>query len=186
MRKFLVTRESTCVQPIRELIEKQKHRTLVLWVIDCADRILTIFEEKYPQDKRPREALDIAKAWAFGRIKMPIARKAALESHKAATSVVEKDPAACAAARAMGHVVGTVHVETHAMDFVMYAITALVYANKPEDTNDLIIKECKWLYDRLLYWEANIDKDYTSWATFLLKDDIPNKEALLRQKKNKN
>lgn len=185
MKKLLVTRESACLQPIRKLIEKQKHRTLVLWSIECAERILQIFEEKHPQDKRPREAVEAAKAWACGKIKMPVAKKAAHATHNAATAVAKEDPAACAAARVMGHVVGTVHVETHAMGFVLYAITAFVYAAKQKDADNVIDKECNWLYDRLLYWEANIDKVDTTWASFLLNNDAPNKEKLLRQKKEK-
>ncbi|MFW9922180.1 MAG: putative immunity protein [Candidatus Thorarchaeota archaeon] len=183
MKKLLVTRDSPCVQPIRKLIEKQKHRTLVLWSMDCAERVLAIFEEKYPQDKRPREAIEAAKAWAFGNIKMPIAKKAAHATHNAATDVAEEDPAASAAARAMGHVIGTVHVETHAMGFVLYAITAFIYATNPSDTDELITKECNWLYERLLYWEENINKVDTTWAVFLLRDDAPNKELLLRERK---
>ncbi|PIU21641.1 MAG: hypothetical protein COT15_01205 [Candidatus Diapherotrites archaeon CG08_land_8_20_14_0_20_34_12] len=183
MKKLLVTRESACLQPLRELIEKQKHRTLVLWTIECANSILPIFEEKYPQDKRPREAIEAAKAWANGKIKMPIAKKAAHATHNAATAVAEEDPAACAAARAIGHVVGIIHVETHALGFVIYAITAFVYAARKKDADDVIAKKCKWLYDSLLYWEANIDKEKRIWASFLLNDNVPNKEKLARQKK---
>jgi len=182
MKRLLVTRESACLQQIRELIEKQKHRTLVLWSIECAGRVLPIFEEKHPQDERPREAVEAAKAWARGEIKMPAAKKAAHAAHNAATAVAEEDPAACAAARAIGHVVGTVHVETHAMGFVMYAITAFVYAAEPKVADEVIAKECDWLYGRLLYWETNIDKIDVPWSPFLLKD-APNKEAFLRQKK---
>ena len=185
MKKLLVTRESVCLQPIRELIEKQKHRTLVHWTIECAEHILPIFEDKHPQDKRPREAVKAAKAWAHGQIKMPVAKKAAHAAHNAATAVAEKDPAACAAARAMGHVVGTVHVETHAIGVVMYGITAFVYAAEQEDADEVISRECDWFYERLLYWEANIDNVDTTWAPFLLRDDVPNKEKLLRQKQKK-
>jgi len=182
MKKLLVKRESECLQPIRLLIEKQKHRTLVRWTIDCAEEVIPIFEEKFPQDKRPREALDAAIAWAHGMIKMPIAKKAAHATHNAATAVNGKNPAACAAARAMGHVIGTIHVETHAMGFVMYAITAFVYSANQDNKDEVIAKKTKWLYDRLVYWEKNIDKEKTEWASFLLNDTKPNKEALRRQK----
>ena len=181
LRKLLVTRESTCLQPLRLLIEEQKHRTLAMWAIDCAEHILPIFENKYPKDSRPREAFLAAKEWAHGQIKMPVAKKAAHATHNSATAVAEKDPAACAAARAMGHVIGAVHVETHAIGVAMYGITAFVYSSK-EDADDVIARECKWFYDRLLYWEKNIDNLDTTWAPFLLRDDVPNKEKLLRQK----
>ena len=167
IRKLLVTKKSACLQPLAELIEKQKHKTLVLWSIECAERVLPIFEEKYSQDGRPRKAIEAAKAWARGEIKMPAAKKAAHAAHKAATEVVE-DSAACAAARAAGHVVGTVHVATHAIGFVMYAVTAFIYAaDAANDPDDVIAKECQWLYQRLQYWESNIDKIYVSWAAFL-------------------
>lgn len=182
MKKLLVTRESACIQPLRNLIEKQKHITLVQWTIECAEPVLSIFEQKYPKDKRSREALEAAKAWAHGKIKMPIAKKAAHATHNAATEVAKEDLAACAAARAMGHVIGTVHVETHALGFVSYAITAFVYLAKHEDAETVIAKECDWLYDRLAFWGVNIDKVNESWVPFLVKD-TPNKELLLRRKK---
>lgn len=153
-----------------------------MWAIDCAEHILPIFENKYPKDNRPREALLAAKSWAHGHIKMPAAKKAAQATHNAATAVAEKDPAACAAARAMGHAVGAVHVETHAIGVVMYGITAFVYSSKEEDADAVIARECKWFYNRLLCWEKNIDNLDTTWAQFLLLDDVPNKEKLLRQK----
>lgn len=181
MKKLFVTRESQCLQPIRELIENQKHRTLVLWSIECAEHVLPIFEQIYPEDMRPRLAVEAARSWAKGDIKMPVAKKAAHAAHNAATEADEY-PAAQAAARAMGHIVGTVHVETHAIGFVIYSITAFVYADGQKNTDEVISKECDWLYERLKYWEANIDKVDTTWASFLLNDSIPNKEKLLRQK----
>lgn len=182
MKKLLFTRESECIQPIRELIEKQKHRTLAMWAVDCAGRVLAIFEERYPQDKRPYEAIMAAQAWMRGDIKMPVAKKAILAAHNAATEV-EHDPAACAAARAMGHAAASVHVETHALGLIFYGLTAYVYSMDPKDVDDVVKKECKWFYDRLLYWEVNIDKVDTTWAPFLLNDNAPNKEKLLREKK---
>jgi hypothetical protein len=44
---------------LREQIERQNHRTLVSWVLDCAPHVPAIFEKK-----RPREALEAARQWA--------------------------------------------------------------------------------------------------------------------------
>lgn len=188
MRKMIVTRESQVLQPLRLLIEEQKHRTLVMWVLDCAKGILPIFESKYPMDKRPREAIRAARLWARGDIKMPIAKRAAHASHNAASEVINDSPAAGAAARAMGHVVGTVHVETHAIGVACYGITAFVYDLIDEDQEEVIEKIVACMYDRLKYWEKQIvivDKMNQKWASFLLRDDVPNKEKLLREKKPK-
>jgi hypothetical protein len=179
VKRLLVTRESACLQLIRALIERQKHRTVVLWSMECGEHVLPIFEEKYPQDKRPREASKAAKAWASGKMKMPVAKNAAHAAHNAATAVADVEPAACAAARAMGHVVGTVHVKTHAIGVAMYGITAFVYAAEQKDADEVIARECSWFYERLLYLAANIDEVDTTWASFLIKDEIPKKEKLL-------
>lgn len=181
MRKLLFNRESECLQPMLALIEEQNHRTLVLWSLDCARHVLPIFEERYPSDGRPGQAIVAAEKWARGEIKMPAAKKAAHATHNAATAV-EFDPPACASARAMGHAVGAVHVETHAIGVVMYGITAFVYADLSDAAEDVIARECKWFYDRLVYWESEGKKDRGPWAGFLLREDAPNKEKLLRLK----
>ncbi len=181
MKKLLVTRTSEVLQPLRALIEEQKHRTLVLWAIDCGARVLPIFENAYPHDVRPRAALDAALDWAHGDIKMPVARRAAIGAHNAASAVAD-NRAACAAARTMGHVVGTVHVETHAIGVPSYGLTAFAYAAPARPAADVIAEELQWQYDRLLYWQAHIDSLDGLWAPFLLRDDLPNKEKLMRLK----
>ena len=117
MKKLIVSRDDARLQPLKTLIEKLNRKTLIMWCFECTESVLPIFEEQYTQDKRPREAVELAKKWSQGKIKMPIAKKAALASHNAASEVEKENPAASAAARAMGHVVGTVHVKTHAINF---------------------------------------------------------------------
>lgn len=180
MRKILFSRESECIQPLRCLIEKQTHRTLVLWALDCAPRFLEIFEKDFPNDTRPRELIAIAKLWAEGKVKMPIAKKAIHATHNAATEA-EGHSAAQAAARAIAHTAATIHVETHALGMVFYGLTALVYSEKPQNMDMYINKECAWFLGKLKYWERNCDKVNTEWAIFLQKDNVPNKEAMLRK-----
>lgn len=182
MKKLLYTRESIELQPLLRLIEKQSHRVLVLWAIDCADSILELFEERYPQDTRPREAVVASRLWAEGKIKMTIAKKAALTAHKAANEVSD-DIVACSAARAMGHVVGTVHVETHAIGLVMYGLTGIAYQaiSNGDNLQRIVDGKVNWFYERLLYWQENWNNEPREWAAFLVKNK-PNKEKLLREK----
>lgn len=184
MKKLLFSRESACIQPIRELVEEQNHRTLVLWALDCAPRFLEIFEASYPCEKRPRELIGIAAAWARGEIKMPLAKKAILAAHAAAAAAGEH-PAAQAAARAVAHAAATIHVETHALGVVFYGLTALVYSAGPQNAEAVADQACRWFYERLLYWQANAEQTERKWAPFLLRDDVPNKEKLLRLKQCK-
>lgn len=46
----------------QELSEDQKN-DLQLFAIECAERVLPIFEIKYPDDKRPRTAIETAKLY---------------------------------------------------------------------------------------------------------------------------
>ena len=56
-RKILYSRDSACIQPLRLLMEEQTHRVLVAWALDCAERPLAFFQERIPDELRPREAV---------------------------------------------------------------------------------------------------------------------------------
>ena len=182
MRKILFSRESDCLQPLLSLIEKQKHRTLVLWALEYAEELVYKFEAKYPVEHRPREAVEVCRAWSQGKVKMPIAKKAIHAAHNAATEIAD-DMVYCSIVRAIGQVVATVHVETHAIGGPVYALTALMYESDKENAQAVVTEECDRLYERLLYWEKNVDTVQTPWAEFLLRDGIPNKEKLHREKR---
>ncbi len=183
MRRILFNRESDCLQPLLALIEKQKHRTLVLWALEYAEELADKFETKYPQESRPREAITTCRAWSQGAVKMSAAKKAIHAAHNAAAEISD-DIVYCSIARAIGQAVSTVHVETHAIGGPLYALTALVYEVGQENSQEAVTKECDRLYKRLLYWEKNVETAGTPWAAFLLRDDVPNKEKLLREKKD--
>ncbi|WP_199615127.1 putative immunity protein [Paenibacillus alkalitolerans] len=51
----------------KSISELASHKTLALWAADCAERVLRYFEEKHPDDRRPREAIDAGRAWVRGR-----------------------------------------------------------------------------------------------------------------------
>jgi hypothetical protein len=100
----------------------QDHRSLVLWAADCAEHVLLYFEEKYPEDDRPRKAVEAGRAWARGEIAVSEARAAAFAAHAAARDA--DHAAARAAARAAGHAAATAHVAGHAHHAAAYAVTA--------------------------------------------------------------
>ena len=174
MKKLLITKKSESVQPLLELIEKQTRRTLVIWTQECGERVLSIFERSYPLDFRPRLALEAADSWSRGNMKMPEAKKAAHATHNAAT-MAEHTPAACAAARTIGHIIGTIHVKTHAINVVLYAVTAFVYADPSEESARIISKELDYFYERLLYWQQNTNSLNRPWASFLVRDAVLDK-----------
>ena len=185
MKRILFSRDSDCLQPLLTLIENQNHRTLVLWALEYADELASKFESKYPNETRPREAVNACRAWARGEVKMPFAKKAIHAAHNAATEIAD-DIVYCSIVRAIGQVVATVHVETHAIGGPIYALTALTYENGQDNAMVAVTKECDRLFERLLYWEKSIDTFQMPWAEFLLRNNVPNKEKLLREKESKN
>src|ERR1022692_4969653 len=96
---------------MKQLVD-QDHKTLVLWAADCAEHVISCFEQTRPNDDRPRKALDAGRAWVRGLIPMTVARAAAFASHAAARD--SDSPTARAAARAAGHAAATAHVASHA------------------------------------------------------------------------
>jgi len=181
-RKILYSRDSACIQPLRQLMEEQAHRVLVAWALDCAARPLAFFEERIPAELRPREATIVSRMWAEGEIKMPLARRAILQAHAAAGEAGKRDAIAEAAARAVGHACATVHTETHALGLVFYWLTAVVRQCAPEERETRESEDLIWFMERLLYWRDHIEDWNAPWANFLLRE-APNKEKLLHERK---
>jgi hypothetical protein len=103
-------------------LDKDDHRALALWATDCAEHVLPAFEAQYPNDDRPRKALEAARGWVRGEVSVGAARTAARAAHAAARAA--DDPAARAAARAAGHAAATAHVAGHARHAAAYAVSA--------------------------------------------------------------
>src|SRR3982075_1547990 len=52
------------------------HHLLALWAASCAEHVLDLFESAQPEDPRPRQAIEHARAWVRGEVKMTRARAA--------------------------------------------------------------------------------------------------------------
>ncbi len=104
---------------IAEITSKMDKQALAIWASDCAQHVLPYFEEKYPDDDRPRKAIEAARAWVKDEITVGEARSAAFAAHKAAREV--EDDIARAVARAAGHAAATAHVASHAVHAADYA-----------------------------------------------------------------
>ena len=87
-RGVIVEDDQKCV--VREArllrkIETWDEKTVRLFAADCAEKVLPIYESEYPDDDRPRKAIQAARDYANGKIKKA-ARSAAWS---AALSAVE-------------------------------------------------------------------------------------------------
>ena len=134
---------------LETLVEQASHRALAIWARDCALRVLPLFEAQFPNDSRPRQALDTLQDWIdTGQFSMSVLRNASLNAHAAARQVGE-DTAAKSAARAAGQAVATAHVRTHAPGAAKYAQQALFRAALPEDAQHSVTQERDWQFNRL-------------------------------------
>ena len=135
---------------IAELTAKTDHKTLAVWACDCVERVLPYFEKPYPEDERPRLAIQAARQWIItGVFSMAQIRKAALAAHKAASEVQDND-AARSAARAAGQAVATAHVASHAIPAAVYAASAVRDGTENSDVDADVMKEREWQYRHLL------------------------------------
>jgi hypothetical protein len=145
--KFSLARQD---ESMAGLVQETGKRTLAVWAVDCAGRVLHFFEEDYPNDSRPRDALEACRAWIqSGVFCMADIRRAALAAHAAAREAGE-DTAARSAARAAGQAVATAHVKTHAPGAALYALQAVFRSENPADADAAIDGERDWQYRHLL------------------------------------
>lgn len=111
----------------------------MLWATDCAEHVLPYFEKEYPEDERPRKAIEAGRSWVCDEIPFSEVRAAALATHAAARDAW--DPAARAAARAAGQAAGTAHIAGHAPHAADYAVKAAEAAG--------VTGEREWQYKHL-------------------------------------
>ncbi len=118
------------------------HRLLALWAASCAEHVLGLFEDVRPEDPRPREAIEEARAWVRGEVKMMQARKTAGQAQAAARDL---QGAPRHAAYAAGQAGVVAHVAAHELGAAAYAIKA-VRAAEGVAAGRL---ECQWQRDQL-------------------------------------
>jgi hypothetical protein len=99
----------------------EHHRLLAQWAALCAEHVLHLFEQAQPNDTRPREAIDIGRAWVRGEVRMRDARQAAFPANAAGRDLPEP---AKYAALAAGQAAPVAHVAAHALGAAAYAIRA--------------------------------------------------------------
>ncbi len=122
------------------------HHLLALWAASCAEHVLGLFESARPGDPRPRQAIEHARAWARGEVRMMQARAAGGHAMGVARDL---RGAARHAAYAAGQAAVVAHVAAHELGAAAYAIKA-VRAAAPKGEGDAAgRRECQWQRDQL-------------------------------------
>lgn len=122
------------------------HRLLALWAAACAENVLHLFETEQPTDLRPRQAIEQARAWARGEIKMAQARTAAGHAQAAARAL---RGAARHAAFAAGQAAAVAHVAAHELGAAAYALKAVRAAAAKGEGERASRLECQWQREQL-------------------------------------
>jgi hypothetical protein len=123
------------------------HHELAEWAAKCAERTLYLFEQKHPDDNRPRLAIEAIREWIRGDRSMMSCREAAFAAHSAAREANE--PEARAAARATGQAVAVAHMYTHCSVPGEYATMAAALAVSDELADETARREREWQWSQL-------------------------------------
>jgi hypothetical protein len=122
------------------------HHLLALWAASCAEHVLPLFESARPDDRRPRQAIEAARAWVRGELPMMKTRAAGGHAMGAARDLLG---APRHAAYAAGQAAVVAHVAAHDLGAAAYAIKA-VRAAAPDGQSEAAGRaECRWQRDQL-------------------------------------
>lgn len=119
----------------------EHHHLLADWALLCAQHVLHLFEDHEPGDRRPREAIDLGRAWIRGEVRMGDARRAAFLANAAARGM--PDPAKFAALSA-GQAAAVPHVAAHDLGAAAYAIRAVSACLPAGDAGRARAREREW------------------------------------------
>ena len=122
------------------------HHLLALWAAACAEHVLHLFESVAPDDSRPREAIEAARAWTRGELKMMEARTLGGHAMGAARPL---RGAARNAAYAAGQAGVVAHVPAHDLGAAAYAIKAVRDSVPPTEAEEAGRQECRWQREQL-------------------------------------
>ncbi len=128
------------------ILQDSDHRLLAEWAADCAEHVLPLFEAVRPDDPRPCQAIEAARAWTRGELKMMETR--ALGGH-ALGAARDLSGAARFAAYAAGQAAVVAHVAAHELGAAAYAIKAVRAAAPKGESESAGRRECQWQREQL-------------------------------------
>ena len=165
--QILFSKDCLLLDELCQLMEQANRQVLVLWALELAEESARVLAEKYPEDFRPKEAVEAATSWAKGQIKMPIAKQAILNCHTMAKEL--ENPADIARCHAVGQACSVVHTVGYALGYPMYDLTAIVLELGLDDCRDAVEHRVRDYEQRLHYWAEHEKSCCQDWASFLRK-----------------
>lgn len=164
--KVLFAKDSAFLADLAALIQEQNHRTMVLWAFEFADETVQSLFARYPNEKRLEAAVLTSKAWAAGKVKMPVAKRAILQAHAVAKEIdALEDIALC---HAIGQACGVVHANGHAIGFPIYDLTAIIRHHGVPGCKRAVEERKQQYFERLYYWREHYKAYPYDWADFMI------------------
>ena len=122
-----------------QTLSQADRRLVAAWAADCAERVIELFEIEAPDDDRPRNLINRARAYARGELNTADEIRRRFTGGVGVNEV--NNAAAIAAARAAGQASAVCHMGAHAMGAAAYAVEAIELANPndPEAAGNEII-----------------------------------------------
>ena len=145
------------------------HHLLALWAAACAEHVLHHFESAQPGDDRPRRAIEHAREWTRGEVRMMESRTAGGHAMGAARQL---RGAPRFAAYAAGQAACVPHVAAHDLGAAAYAIKAVRAASAQSMEDAAGRKECAWQRAQLpdairqLVLEDQQRRNHLCWSMF--------------------
>ena len=165
--QILFAVDNPLLAELRWLVASANRKALILWAMELAEETVWELESRYPGDHRPREAVEAAREWAAGEIKMPLAKRAILDCHAMSKELAA--PADIAQCHAVGQACSVVHTAGHAMGYPIYELTALVRELGLENCQEAVETRAIDYEQRLRLWTEREQTDCRTWANFLRK-----------------
>ncbi len=131
--------------PSPQTLSESDRRIVAAWAADCAEHVLEIFEAAVPGDRRPRELIARARAFARGDLDAAEGIRRRFAGGVPASDV--PDRAAAAAARSAGQAAAVPHMGAHALGAAGYAAKAAGLA--AQDLRAAVAGEIRWQLDHL-------------------------------------
>lgn len=122
--QIFFARDSALLAPLSMQLAAAGRRVSVLWALELAGEIARDLARRLPEGMRAVAAVEAARCWAEGTLKMPAARRAILDCHAAARGVAS--PADAARLHAVAQGCSAVHAQGHAIGLPIYELTAIV------------------------------------------------------------
>jgi len=113
---------------LQDLMETQSEVTLRQWCLDFAEhKLLAIFERRCPNENRPRNALQVARDCLNGSTDLFAVKDVLMKDCDVVARELNGDPAAQAAARAIGQATSSIYILNHTLEMFFYAAAAIAF-----------------------------------------------------------